>query len=43
MYVIIRGKQTETDEKNSLSFLFPHFIIENGTGSGIVGNETRAG
>jgi hypothetical protein len=33
----------ETDEKTPLSFLYPHFIIGNGIGSGIVGNGNGSG
>jgi hypothetical protein len=31
------------DGKNTLPFSYPHFIIENGIGSGIVGNRNGSG
>jgi hypothetical protein len=33
----------KTDGKTPLPFPYPHFIFENGIGSGIVGNENRSG
>jgi hypothetical protein len=33
----------KTDGKISLPFQYPHFIIGNGIGSGIVGNRNKSG